>query len=107
MPERSIQEIEDNIKQVIESYVMPAVEQHGGHVNFVKYTSGTVLLEMSGACSGCAGSTATLQFGIQQILTQMVPEVTSIEGFDDPNSTVDPYFTDLDDHHWGPDDISN
>jgi Fe-S cluster biogenesis protein NfuA len=94
MTERTQEEITENIIDVLDQYVAPAVAQHGGAVNFVSFESGIVMLEMSGACSGCAGSTMTLKYGAEQILTQMVPEVTSVDGFDDPFSDVDPFYTD-------------
>jgi len=94
MTERTQEEITKNIVEVLDQYVAPAVAQHGGAVNFVSFESGIVMLEMSGACSGCAGSTMTLKYGAEQILTQMVPEVMSVDGFDDPFSDVDPFYTD-------------
>lgn len=94
MTERTQEQIENEIKQVLENYVAPAVAQHGGFVNFASFNNGLVLLEMSGACSGCAGSTATLKYGVENILKEMVPEVEMVEGFDDPMSTVDPFFSD-------------
>jgi Fe-S cluster biogenesis protein NfuA len=91
MTERTKEVISENIKQILNEYVQPYVEQHGGEVRFVEYDNGRVKLEMSGACSGCSGSTATLQFGIKNLLTNLVPEVNEIEGFDDPYSNVAPY----------------
>lgn len=95
MSERTREEIEINIKQVLEQYVAPAVAQHGGEVNFSSYNNGVVFLEMSGACSGCAGSTMTLKLGVEGLLTEMIPEVERVEGFDDPFSTVDPFYTSM------------
>jgi len=94
MTTRTQDEIVTNIKQVLDDYITPAVAQHGGEVNFSSFDNGIVMLEMSGACSGGAGSTMTLKHGAEQMLTQMVPEVTQVEGFDDPFSTVDPFFSD-------------
>jgi Fe-S cluster biogenesis protein NfuA len=94
MTERTQEQIVENIIQVLDDYVAPAVAGHGGQVNFVSFEEGKVLLEMSGACSGCAGSTMTLKYGAEQILTQMVPEVIAVDGFDDPFSEVDPFYTD-------------
>jgi len=91
---RTQEEIETNIKQVLEEHVAPTVAMHGGEVNFVSYTDGEVLLELSGACSGCAGSTMTLQYGVEQILKEKIPEVEIINAFDDPMSMVDPFYTD-------------
>ena len=80
-----------NIKQVLENYVQPAVAGHGGKVNYLDYNAGAVTLELSGACSGCAMSSMTLKMGIENILMEMVPEVVTVHGVDDPNSGVDPY----------------
>jgi|SRR6056300_548053 len=94
MIERTPEEVIDHIKEVLEKYVAPGVAQHGGVVNFVRYDEGSLLLEMSGACSGCAMSTQTLKHGIDNIVRQMVPEVQNIEAMDDPNSMVNPFYTD-------------
>jgi len=95
MSEKTQLEIEEKIKTVLAQYVEPAVAQHGGSVNFVSYNHGSVLLEMSGACSGCAGSTMTLKMGIENLLKELVPEVHEVEGMDDPFSQVDPYYTSM------------
>ena len=84
----------ENIKQILETYVQPAVAGHGGVVNYLDYNDGVVTLEMSGACSGCAMSSMTLKEGIERTLTGMIPEVTTVVGVDDPNSGVDPYMSD-------------
>ena len=89
--------IVQNIKDVIDNYVTPGVAGHGGVVNFVDYEDGTLTLQMSGACSGCAMSAYTLQQGIEGIMMSMVPEVKSIVGVDDPNSGVDPFMS----HNYG------
>jgi Fe-S cluster biogenesis protein NfuA len=47
---------------------------------------------MSGACSGCASSTYTLKMSIENMLSHYVPEVKSVEGVDDPDSEVAPYY---------------
>lgn len=100
MTNRTNEEIVENIKQVLEQYIAPAVANHGGQVNFVSFNNGQVLLELSGACSGCAGSAATLKFGVENMLREMVPEVVEVEGMDDPFSNVDPYYSmmDMDDN---------
>jgi len=95
-------EIVVRIKQVLENYVAPAVAGHGGVVNYIDYQEGALTLEMSGACSGCAMSAMTLQNGIESIMLQMVPEVTSIAGVDDPNSGVSPFMSH--NYEYDPDD---
>ena len=93
MTERSQEEIVKHITEVMEQYVAPNVAQHGGEVNFVSFENGAVLVELSGACSGCAGSTMTLKHGIEQMMTQLIPEVTSVAGVDDLMSTVAPFYS--------------
>jgi len=94
MTERSKEAVTAHIKEILTEYIDPVVAQHGGKVNFLDFDNGVVQLEMSGACSGCAGSTATLKFGVEAILTEEIPEVVSVEGFDDPFSDIDPFYTD-------------
>jgi len=93
MTNRSQETIEKEIKELLETHVAPSVAAHGGEVNFHSYSDGVVMLEMSGACSGCAGSTMTLKMGVENLLTQMIPEVQVVEGFDDPFSSVNPFYT--------------
>lgn len=93
MTERSINEIESHIKDVIENFVQPSVQQHGGSVSFQQFSNGVVLVEMSGACVGCSQSTATLKYGIERMLVEMVPEVESVEGFDDPEAEFMPFYS--------------
>ena len=69
----------DQIKELIETRVRPAVAGDGGDIRFRGFKDGTVYLAMKGACSGCPSSTATLKHGIQNLLKHFVPEVTSVE----------------------------
>lgn len=94
MSERNDEQIVEHIKEVLVSHVAPAVASHGGNIDFVSYADGVLELKLGGACSGCAGSTQTLKYGVENMMRHMVPEVTEIQAFDDPMSTVDPYFSD-------------
>jgi len=94
MSDRPDAEIIEQIKDLLEKNVKPAVASHGGNVEFINYHKGHLLLELGGACSGCAGSTMTLKLGVENMLKHYVPEIVSIEAQDDPRSMVDPYYTD-------------
>ncbi|GAB1580638.1 MULTISPECIES: NifU family protein [Phyllobacteriaceae] len=74
-------EIVDTIKELLETRVRPAVAQDGGDITFRGFEkdTGTVYLNMKGACSGCPSSTATLKHGIQNLLRHFVPEVQHVE----------------------------
>jgi Fe-S cluster biogenesis protein NfuA len=73
------QEIVDQIKELLETRVRPAVAQDGGDIIFHSFKDGIVYLEMHGACSGCPSSTATLKSGIENMLKHYVPEVLAVE----------------------------
>jgi Fe-S cluster biogenesis protein NfuA len=71
-------DIVDQIKDLIETRVRPAVARDGGDIVYRGFDRGTVYLAMHGACSGCPSSTATLKQGIEQLLKHYVPEVTEV-----------------------------
>jgi Fe-S cluster biogenesis protein NfuA len=93
---RTNEEITDQIKELIESQVKPAVAQHGGVINYVSYDDGHLLLELSGACAGCAGSKMTLKMGVERLLKANVPELEVVDAVDDVNSGVNPYYSEED-----------
>ena len=73
------QEIVDQIKELLETRVRPAVAQDGGDIIFHSFKDGIVHLEMHGSCAGCPSSTATLKSGIENMLKHYVPEVIAVE----------------------------
>ena len=72
-------EIVQKIKDLIETYVKPAVEMDGGNIEFKSFHQGTVKVILQGSCSGCPSSTVTLKAGIEGMLKRMVPEVEEVE----------------------------
>lgn len=74
-------EIVEQIKELIELRVRPAVAQDGGDIVFRHFDEddGTVFLQMRGACAGCPSSTMTLKSGIENLLKHYVPEVNRVE----------------------------
>lgn len=71
-------DIVDQIKELIETRVRPAVANDGGDITYRGFREGVVYLKMQGACSGCPSSTATLKNGIESLLKHYVPEVTEV-----------------------------
>lgn len=74
-------EVVEQIKELIETRVRPAVAQDGGDIIFKGYDgqSGVVSLHLQGSCAGCPSSTMTLKNGIENMLRHYVPEVTAVE----------------------------
>lgn len=71
-------EIVVKIKELIETYVKPAVEMDGGNIEFKSFNEGIVTVVLQGSCSGCPSSTVTLKAGIEGMLKRMIPEVKEV-----------------------------
>lgn len=71
-------DVVEQIKDLIETRVRPAVANDGGDIIYRGFREGVVYLAMQGACSGCPSSTATLKHGIESLLKHYVPEVTEV-----------------------------
>ena len=71
-------DIVEQIKELIDTRVRPAVANDGGDIVYRGFDKGKVYLRMQGACAGCPSSSATLKQGIEQLLRHYVPEVTEV-----------------------------
>jgi Fe-S cluster biogenesis protein NfuA len=60
----------------------PAVQADGGDLVLVRadVESGVVEVQLQGACSSCAVSSATLSGGVERILRDRLPWVTEVVG---------------------------
>ncbi len=72
-------DIIDQIQDLIETRVQPAVANDGGNIVYRGYKEGILYLQMQGACAGCPSSTITLKRGIESLIKHYVPEVVSVE----------------------------
>ncbi len=72
-------DIIEQIKELLETRVRPAVAQDGGDIVYRGYKDGKLYLGMQGACSGCPSSTVTLKRGVESLIKHYVPEVETIE----------------------------
>ncbi|MEM0993801.1 MAG: NifU family protein [Bacteroidota bacterium] len=71
-------ELVKKIRELIDTYVKPAVEMDGGNIEFKSFHEGIVTVILQGSCSGCPSSTVTLKAGIEGMLKRMVPEVKEV-----------------------------
>jgi len=84
--DRTYTTIEQQIVDILDEYIKPAVASDGGHIAFDSYQkdSKTVHVILQGACSGCPSATVTLKNGIQTMLQEMMPgrveTVTAVNG---------------------------
>lgn len=83
---KSLDDTSQQIVDILEEYVKPAVASDGGNILFQSYEeeSKTVNVILQGACSGCPSSTFTLKNGIETMLKNMmgdkVNEVVALNG---------------------------
>jgi Fe-S cluster biogenesis protein NfuA len=69
------EKVEDALKKV-----RPSLQADGGDVQLVDVdANGLVKVKLTGACAGCPMSQMTLKMGIEKVLKQNIPEVTSVE----------------------------
>jgi Fe-S cluster biogenesis protein NfuA len=60
--------------------IRPALQADGGNVELVNVTEdGVVSVKLTGACGSCPMSTMTLKMGVERVLKEQVPGVTSVE----------------------------
>ena len=75
---------ENEIIQILDEYIRPAVEGDGGAIEFDSFSEGIVKVVLKGACSGCPSSTLTLKSGIESLLIQKmgekIKEVVALNG---------------------------
>jgi Fe-S cluster biogenesis protein NfuA len=77
--------------QGIMDLMRPAVQADGGDLVLVRadVVTGVVEVELQGACSSCAVSSATLSGGVERILKERLPWVTEVVGGVDDSLTFD------------------
>lgn len=70
-------EIEIKIKNLIEK-IRPYLINDGGNIEFVKYEDNIVYVKLTGACDGCPMLDITLKDGIEDLLTNEIPEIKEV-----------------------------
>lgn len=68
----------EEVEKALEE-IRPHLQADGGDVELVDVKDGAVTVKLTGACHGCPMSSMTLKQGIERILKEKVPGVTSVE----------------------------
>jgi Fe/S biogenesis protein NfuA len=82
----------DQVAQLIEEVVNPAIAAHGGRAELVSVDATVVYLRLGGGCQGCGMAQVTLKQGIERILLESIPELTDVVDVTDHASGSDPYY---------------
>ncbi len=78
LPTDEDDEVVQQIRELIETRVRPAVAQDGGDIIYQGFEDGVVYLHLRGSCAGCPSSTMTLKSGIENMLRHYIPEVVEV-----------------------------
>lgn len=78
--------VEDQIKALLNARIRPAVKKDGGDIKFISFENGVVLVEMQGACKGCPYAMRTLKDGVERILKTYITDVKEVRNIDESNS---------------------
>jgi Fe-S cluster biogenesis protein NfuA len=68
----------EKIIEAIET-IRPALQSHGGDVEFVGYKEGIVQVRLQGACGGCPSAQMTLRTVVEDAIRQKVPDIKGVE----------------------------
>jgi Fe-S cluster biogenesis protein NfuA len=70
--------IEERINTALDR-IRPAIAADGGDVWLIRVENETAYVQMIGACGGCSAAHLTLKNGIEAVVREDVPEITSVE----------------------------
>ncbi len=90
---RPMDSVADDIRDLFEKRINPALASHGGFVKLVKVEDRDVHVEMGGGCQGCASARATLRQGVEGAIRRVAPQVREIIDVTDHAAGANPYYT--------------
>lgn len=65
----------ENVEQLLEDMVRPALNADGGDITLVKIERGDVYVLLVGSCSSCPSSVMTMKMGVERLLQDEFPEM--------------------------------
>ena len=70
----------EQIVQIIENEIRPALESHGGGIEFMGYDAinGVLKVQLTGACGSCPMATETLRIQVESVIKGALPEVKEV-----------------------------
>lgn len=82
----------ERVQQVLSEQVNPSIASHGGAAELVSVDADTAYLRLMGGCQGCGMAQVTLKAGIERILLESIPELSSVVDVTDHASGENPYY---------------
>jgi Fe/S biogenesis protein NfuA len=86
-------ELPEQIQQVLDQAINPALASHGGYASLVGVDGTKAIVTMGGGCQGCAASAMTLRDGITKMLKDALPQLTEVIDATDHTAGENPFYT--------------
>jgi Fe/S biogenesis protein NfuA len=87
-------DIAEQVAQLLEQSVNPALASHGGYATLVGVDEdNNVYVTMGGGCQGCSASAATLKDGIRSSIMEHIPEVAEVIDATDHAAGENPFYS--------------
>jgi Fe/S biogenesis protein NfuA len=87
-------DIAEQVAQLLEQSVNPALASHGGYATLVGVDEdNNVYVTMGGGCQGCSASAATLKDGIRSSIMEHIPEVREVIDATDHAAGENPFYS--------------
>lgn len=80
------------IQQLIDEQINPAVAAHGGHIELLDVADDVIYIEMGGGCQGCGMANVTLKQGVESMIQEAFPEIKQVIDTTDHASGTNPYY---------------
>jgi|AntDryMetagUQ889_1029465.scaffolds.fasta_scaffold28529_2 Fe-S cluster biogenesis protein NfuA len=77
MTDTGVQTVEEQVREALE-VIRPAIQMDGGDIRLESVIDGTVTVQLIGTCETCPISPVTLKQGVERILRERVPGITSV-----------------------------
>ena len=74
--------MKEQIERALEE-IRPMLAMHLGNIELVDVSDGVVRVRLLGTCHGCPLSQLTLKAGVEELLSQRVPGVKTVEAVDE------------------------
>jgi Fe/S biogenesis protein NfuA len=85
-------ELPEQVQQLLDQRINPAIAAHGGIAQLVAVEDGTAYVRLAGGCQGCGMATVTVSQGIEAAITAAIPEIIRVVDVTDHASGTNPYF---------------
>ncbi len=86
-------ELPEQIQQVLDRAINPALASHGGYASLVGVDGTKAIVTMGGGCQGCAASAMTLRDGITRMLMEALPQLSEVIDATDHTAGENPFYT--------------